>query len=40
MLGMPQKKSKAVRKAARKNYEKVAKKAKPGSGKRFAALEK
>ena len=32
--------SAAKRKKARKNYEKVVKKSKPGSGKRFGALEK
>lgn len=34
------KESSAKRKSARKNYEKVVKKSKPGSGKRFSALEK
>ena len=38
----PTKKASSVakRKTARKAYEKVAKTSKPGSGKRFAALEK
>lgn len=40
MTKMVKKASPAKRKAARANYEKVAKKAKPGSGKRFAAVEK
>lgn len=32
--------SQTKRKLARKNYEKVVKKSKPGSGKRFSALSK
>lgn len=34
------KKNLAARRAARKNYEKVAKTSKAGSGKRFAAVER
>lgn len=34
------KKSLPARRAARKNYEKVAKTSKPGTGKRFAAVER
>lgn len=40
MRGPAKKKGLAKRRSARKAYEKVAKTSKPGTGKRFAAVEK